>query len=397
MARFIGYIIVFVAGFAACAFLLRLGAGGAARTGRDSYNLRPVSREPLPPVADAAAQIEPSVVSIDIEGLRADSDIGKHPRNEDEMEGSGSGIILSSDGYILTNNHVVAPMEAQKRGTIYITTDGGKEYSEVTLVGRDAQSDLAVLKIQGVRNLPQAEFGDSDALRVGDWAIAVGNPLGFSSTVTLGIISALNRKDFRAEGDTLARVIQTDAAINPGSSGGALTDIRGRVIGINTAIASSSGGNVGIGFAIPINDARRVAEQLIKKGKVDRPYLGIAFAGVDDVEPSALPPGVRLPPDHRGAVVLGGSGVTQDSPASRAGLRPYDVIRAINGSAISEVGSVRETVQARRVGDRVALQIWRSGKEFTAHVTLDAMPSDYGSPPPRHFIENPDAPLEGGR
>lgn len=374
------------------------------RGGRRDAFTQNVSREPLPPVADAAARIGPAVVSIDIEGLAPDAADGngtdkKNKRRklspDEEMEGSGSGIIVSADGYIVTNNHVIAPMVEQKQGDLYVTRSNGKEYFNVRVVGRDVESDLAVLKIEGVSGLPKAEWGDSDSLRVGDWAVAVGNPLGFSSTVTLGIISALDRKDFRAEGDTLARVIQTDAAINPGSSGGALTDIRGRVVGINTAIASSSGGNVGIGFAIPINDARKVIEQIIAKGKVERPYMGIAFAGIDEVALSEIPKGIELPKDGKGAVIVGNGGaaaVAENSPASRAGLRPFDVIRAINGKSVSEPRQVREVIQTRKIGEKIAVRVLRSGKEFTASVTLDSMPDGYGAYRPRRFLENPDAP-----
>ncbi len=406
MEKFIRYMAVFVAGFGACTVFLRLTGYAppvsSVPIGRNAAyaTTRTVSRsEPLPPVAEAASRVGPSVVSIEIEGLASDVGDERNRKRkllpDDEMVGSGSGIIVSLDGYIVTNNHVIAPMAEQKRGKLFITLADGKEYTRVRIIGRDTESDLAVLKIDGVSGLPKAAWGDSDKLRVGDWALAVGNPLGFNSSVTLGIISALDRKDFRAEGDNLAHVLQTDAAINPGSSGGALADIQGRVIGINTAIASSSGGNVGIGFAIPINDARKVIDQIISTGKVVRPYMGIAFAGIDEIEPTELPRGMSLPEDGKGAIIIGNGAneaVAKDSPAHRAGLKSYDVIRAIEGKTVSEPSQVRDSIQSRKVGEKLSLRVYRDGKEFTASVTLEAMPEGYGSFRPRHFIENPDNP-----
>ncbi len=338
-------------------------------------------------VADAAAKVEPAVVNIDIEGTR-NSQSGPFAflQGESEaFEGSGSGIILSKDGYVVTNNHVIDPVaeHGTEDGQISIRLDNGTQYRDVTIVGRDPQSDLAVLKINGARNLPMAVMGDSDSLRVGDWAIAVGNPLGFNSTVTLGIVSALNRRDFRVENDALDRVIQTDAAINPGNSGGALANISGEIVGINTAIASSTGASVGIGFAIPINSAKRIIKQLVDGGKVTRPYLGVAFSPVDGVDRSSLPPNTKLPPDNQGALVVNrqgrGSAVAPDSPAAKAGIRDYDVIRAIDGKPVKDISDVKEWVQQHNVGESMNITLWRSGKTLDVPVTLQVMPSDYGS------------------
>ncbi|MDX1932540.1 MAG: trypsin-like peptidase domain-containing protein [Capsulimonadales bacterium] len=394
--KVVGYMAVFIAGFAACAGVLRLtGKPTDPRSGTRGGLLRPVSgaKNPaplagpgggLPSVADAAARVEPAVVNIEITGVRKGRSgpfAFLRPGRSEPFEGSGSGILLSADGYVVTNNHVVAPIAERGEGAISVKLDSGREFTNVSVVGRDPATDLAVLKIHGARHLPTAELGDSESLRVGDWAIAVGNPLGFNSTVTLGIISALNRSYSRSDTSALDRVIQTDAAINPGNSGGALADIEGNIIGINTAIASQNGGSVGIGFAIPINAARRVIEQLIQKGKVVRPYLGVAYVRVDNVEKEALPDEVTLPEDGRGAMVFRqrgeGAAVLRNSPADRAGLREYDVIRAIDGRMVEDARTVRATVLEHEVGDRLTLRIWRNGQEFDTLVTLDTMPDDY--------------------
>lgn len=395
MRHVIGYVTVFVSGFAACAAILQFsGVGGTKLTTAAAprptiqevlapHNPESGSRKNiagLPSIADAVAQVEPAVVNIDITGTRqARGPFGFMRSGSEEFSGSGSGIILSEDGYIVTNNHVVEPV-ADRSGEITIRLASGKEYSNVTIVGRDPQTDLAVLKVHGANNLPTAELGDSENLRVGDWAIAIGNPLGFNSTVTLGIVSAVNRRGFRNDTDALDKVIQTDAAINPGNSGGALADIEGRVIGINTAIASQTGGSVGIGFAIPINNARRIIDQLIQQGKVTRPYLGIAYLPVESVAAESLPPNVILPPDKKGALLMtsgNGQAIRPGSPAAKAGMQEYDIIRAIDGKPVDDVRVVKEQVQNHNAGETVNVTIWRNGETQELTVTLEAMPEDY--------------------
>ena len=402
MGKFFGYVFIFVLGFAACAFLLRVSGptavgynGGATSKGRETIGqalAQPLRATPAfanaGAVAEAAARVEPAVVNIDIASkgaplparlrglLRGGDDTGFAP----DIEGSGSGIIVSGDGYVVTNNHVVEPI-AEQGGSIKITLDNARSFTDVRIVGRDPRSDLAVLKIANVKNLPAAQLGDSDKLRVGDWAIAVGNPLGFNSTVTLGIVSALNRRNLGAENQTLDRVIQTDAAINPGNSGGALADISGRVVGINTAIISRTGTSIGIGFAIPINQARRIVDQLVKNGSVVRPYLGVRYAAIDDVSRRRLPPGAVLPDDDGGAVVipqLGAPGVTPGSPADKAGLREFDVIREIAGRPVTSVDVIKDEVLKRGVGDKIPLTVFRSGRTLRLTVTLGKMPADFG-------------------
>ena len=409
MQKFIGYVIVFVLGFGTCAWILeRAGAiefsGRSVVSARQKDDLlrsleRPSGKTPESALADpeearagssavaqAAAKVEPAVVNIDIEGRR--SVRGERPLGmmfgggPQAFRGAGSGIILSGDGYVVTNNHVIEPVaERGSSGQIVITLDNGKQFSNVEVVGRDPQSDLAVLKIQGAKDLPAATLGDSERIRVGDWAIAVGNPLGFKSTVTLGIISAVNRRDFRVENDALDKVIQTDAAINPGNSGGALANLNGEVIGINTAIASSTGASVGIGFAIPINAANRIIKQLIEKGRVVRPFLGITYAPLAVIDREMIAerfPGVRFPDDNQGALIVntqGGPAVVPGSPADKAGLRPFDVIREIDGRKVDSVDVVKDQVQKHQVGDRIPLTIWREGRTFQTTVTLGEMPA----------------------
>ncbi|GAB4464542.1 MAG: trypsin-like peptidase domain-containing protein [Armatimonadaceae bacterium] len=391
MRHVIGYVTVFVSGFAACAALLHYGGIGIGSSHNSTAApatiqevLAPRAAAPasagLPTISDAVARVAPAVVNIDVTRTRQVRGPAAffRPNLTETVEGNGSGILLSEDGYIVTNNHVIAG-DAERTGEIVIRLASGKEYTDVNVVGRDPQTDLAVLKINGAQGLPKAELGDSEHLRVGDWAIAVGNPLGFNSSVTLGIISALNRRNVRNDADALERVIQTDAAINPGNSGGALADTEGRVIGINTSIASSNGGNVGIGFAIPINDAREVIDQLIQQGRVARPYLGIIYQAVSDTDPEMLPE-VNLPADGQGVIVvsgMSGDAVRPGSPADRAGLRPFDVIRAIDGIPVDELHSVKSEIQKRRVGDTVLLTIWRDGDTQEIPVTLEEMPENY--------------------
>ncbi|MCS7263946.1 MAG: trypsin-like peptidase domain-containing protein, partial [Armatimonadetes bacterium] len=243
---------------------------------------------------------------------------------QERLRPRGSGFIISPDGYILTNRHVI---EGVNRIVVALWND---QRFEAKVVGTDEVTDIAVLKIEPAnQRLIPATLGDSDKVRVGDWAIAVGNPFGLRQTMTVGVISAIGRRP----GETGAieigytEFIQTDAAINPGNSGGPLCNIRGEVIGINTAISSPTGGNVGIGFAIPINTAKFVFEQIVKRGKVVRGWLGIEMQEVGDLpDPAAL--GLKEP---RGVVI---TRVMPNSPAEKAGLQSQDVIVEFNGIPI---------------------------------------------------------------
>lgn len=410
MAKFFGYVLIFVLGFAACAFILRTTGqpggynGGATARGRETIG-QALAEPPRAmatlaaassAVADAAAKVEPAVVNIDVASRATAPDLPSRLRGllgqgrgsdlAPEIEGSGSGIIVSGDGYVVTNNHVIEPVldeKGKQTGKMTITLDNGRSFRDVRVIGRDQRSDLAVVKIANAKGLPAAQLGDSDKLRVGDWAIAVGNPLGFNSTVTLGIVSALNRRNLGAENQTLDRVIQTDAAINPGNSGGALADISGRVIGINTAIISRTGTSIGIGFAIPVNQARRIIKDLVAHGSVVRPYLGVRYTALDDAVRRRLPQSVVLPGDDLGAIVLpdqGQSGVTPKSPADKAGLRDFDVIREVAGRPVTGADVVKDEVLKRGVGDKLPLTVFRAGRTLRLTIVLEKMPADFALP-----------------
>ena len=280
-------------------------------------------------------------------------------------EGIGSGVIITSDGYILTNNHVVK--DAAKKGGVTVQmTD--KRVFDAHVVGTDPTTDIAVIKIDAT-NLPVAALGNSDDLQVGQVVLAVGNPLGLESTVTQGIVSSLHRPlnifDEKEAGHYgIANFIQTDAAINPGNSGGGLFDIKGEVIGINSAIASGTGYFAGYGFAVPINMAKEVAMDLIKNGKVNRGYIGVQIANVDQTVAQALgldrPRGVRVD-----QVQKGGAG-------EEAGLKENDVILSVNGQETNESNELQSIIGMHHAGDHVTLHIWRDGKEFDKTVTLKA-------------------------
>jgi serine protease Do len=274
----------------------------------------------------------------------------------------GSGVIVNKDGYILTNNHVID-------GATQITVDlSDKRHFTAKVVGADPQSDVAVLKIDAT-NLPVLTLGNSKNLEVGDYVLAIGDPMGIGETVTLGIVSATGRTNVGVEGTGgYENFIQTDAAINPGNSGGALINSHGELVGINTAIASSSGGNQGIGFAIPIDMARGVMTQLIEHGKVTRGYLGI---GIEQLTP-ALAKQFGLA-NSEGTLV---TEVTDGSPAAKAGLQRGDVILAINGEAISDYSQFRLHIADAAPNSTVHLKIMRSSKVMDVPVTLAQLKED---------------------
>ena len=273
--------------------------------------------------------------------------------------GSGSGFIISPDGYILTNNHVV---EGADRVQVVL---GDKREFTARVVGRDPNTDVAVIKVDA-RNLPTARMGDADRLEVGDWVLALGYPLDLGQTTTAGIVSAKGRSigimgRSGAEAP-LEHFIQTDAAINPGNSGGPLVDLQGRVVGINSAIASPTGFYSGYGFAVPINMARRVAEDLMRDGRVHRPMIGVEIRDATSADAEVF----RLPsPD--GAVVA----AEPRGPAARAGLRMGDVIVSLDGQAVDNSGSLMEMVMRKRPGDRVALEVVRYGERRRVELRLD--------------------------
>ena len=287
------------------------------------------------------------------------------PSNRVER-GQGSGFIIRSNGLIVTNAHVVSGADM-----VTVTMKDGRELKGRVL-GADSLTDVAVVKVEAT-NLPTVTLGNSERLRPGEWAIAIGNPLGLDNTVTVGIISATGRSSSEVRvPDKRVNFIQTDAAINPGNSGGPLLNQRGEVIGVNTAII---GGAQGLGFAIPINTAQRIAEQLIAKGKVDHAYLGIRMATLTP----ALRQQINSDPetnlkisDDRGVVVVG---IMRNSPAAKSGLQLGDIIQKINGSAIATSDQVQQTVDKNAVGGTLQLQVKRSGRSLNLAVRLGTFPT----------------------
>lgn len=270
--------------------------------------------------------------------------------------GLGSGFLIRSDGLILTNAHVVKDADR-----VTVKLSDGREFRDAKVLGQDVRTDIAVVKIPAT-NLPTIPFGDSDAVRVGDWSIAVGNPFGLEHTVTVGVISAKARQvplSDSGPGDYL----QTDASINPGNSGGPLLDIYGRVIGINNAIYSESGGNVGIGFAIPISTARTIADTLAKGERIHRARLGIAISDVGD-QAAAF----GLSAGTHGVVV---ESVEPNSPAAKAGLQSGDIITTVDGQSVAKSAELQNKVSSGKIGSTMTLGIVRSGVIKTVTATLD--------------------------
>lgn len=278
------------------------------------------------------------------------------PRFPQKQEAAGSGVIVSSDGYILTNNHVV-----DGASQVRIVLADKREF-EAKVIGKDAKSDLAVLKINET-GLPAMTLGDSSKVEVGDLALAIGNPFNIGQTVTMGIISALGR---RLDNDQYENFIQTDAAVNPGNSGGALVNTRGELIGINTAILSESGGNQGIGFAIPSNMARTVMNAIKEHGQVTRGYFGV---GIQDLN-SALAKSFGSS-DTKGALI---SSVEENSPAATAGIQRGDVVREVNGERVDDTASLKLKVGEMSPGSTASIKVLRNGVEKTLSVHVGTLP-----------------------
>lgn len=281
-----------------------------------------------------------------------------------EAQSLGSGFIVSADGYVVTNNHVIAPDERATLEEVTVTLPDGTEYP-ATVVGTDPQSDLAVLKITRPEAFPFVRFGDSAHVRAGDWVIAIGNPFGLGGTVTSGIVSAVLRS---TGGGAFNRYIQTDASINRGNSGGPLFDMQGNVIGINNAIFSPSGGSVGIGFAIPAETASPIVAQLISGEEILRGYLGIQIQPLDDDMADAL--GVEM---RRGEFI---QSVQPGEPAERAGLRAGDVVLAVNGDDVTPDQTLSYLIANIRPGATVPLRILRDGERSSLNVTVGRRPSE---------------------
>ncbi|MCK9391715.1 MAG: DegQ family serine endoprotease [Syntrophales bacterium] len=322
--------------------------------------------------ADLAEKVKPSVVNIGTTkvvkgGMRSpfgggapfdryfgdeffDRFFGDAPRREFKQQSLGSGFIISSDGYIFTNNHVV-----EHADKILVKLSDGREY-EAKIIGKDAKTDIALIKIKPSESLPVAEIGESDKLRVGDWVLAIGNPFGLEQTVTAGIVSAKGRVIGAGPYDNF---IQTDASINPGNSGGPLFNMEGKVVGINTAIVAQG---QGIGFALPISMAKNILPDLKSKGKVSRGWMGVSVQDITEEMAKSL----QLK-ERRGAIV---SEVFKGDPAERAGIRAGDIVTEINGKKIKDTHELLLSIASFHVGDKVSIKVIRDGREMIFQVTV---------------------------
>lgn len=351
---------------------------GALKSAQDlSSAFRSVSKSALPSIVSIKTTSKP------VAGRNLENQFGEnspfgdlfrdHPQFRDmfknapqqrefRQQGMGSGFVIDPSGIVMTNNHVVADADR-----IVVVMQDGTEYTATSEdVKTDPRTDVAIVRIKPDHPLPAINLGNSDLMEVGDWVLAIGSPFGLNLTVTQGIISAkgrgmniTDREDF----------LQTDAAINPGNSGGPLINLNGEVIGINTAISSRSGGYDGVGFAIPINMARWVGDQLVENGRVKRAYLGVAIGPVDAKLAKYLPKGAR------DGVVIGK--VTDESPAANAKLQESDIILKLNGQEVKDTRTLQGIVEKLDVGKSYPMEIIRDGAPMTVDVTMEEMPEDF--------------------
>jgi serine protease Do len=355
----------------------------------------------IPSFAALAQQVMPAVVNINTtKTIAARTPRRPYPRGQDPFEqffgedfwerfggqraptkqrSLGSGFVIDNAGYVVTNRHVVDGAD-----DIDVQFANGKQY-KAKLVGDDAKTDVALLKIKTDDRLPTVPLGDSDRLQIGDWVIAVGNPFGLAHTVTAGIVSARDRVIGAGPYDDF---IQTDASINPGNSGGPIFDQHGRVIGIATAIFSQSGGNIGIGFATPINLARAVVDQLRASGRVVRGWLGVSIQPLGPELRQALGLG-----DQEGALI---ADIVRKSPAEAAGLQRGDVVIGLEGKRITEPGTLSREIAMTRPGTKVQLRVLRDGHERTVDVRVGQLPEERGQEEPEELGEAPSRGSRGG-
>jgi putative serine protease PepD len=334
-------------------------------SGQDNGVAPAAGEQPNEPVTQAAADVLPSVVVITV----SDNQGGV---------GQGSGVIISDSGLVLTNNHVVEGAAGRNGGELSVTLADGTS-ATADIVGRDPATDLAVIQLKDVGSLgtlEPARLGHSDNLTVGDTVLAIGSPLGLDGSVSAGIVSALNRAitlgdfgDSRATSAAVVEAIQTDAAINPGNSGGPLVNSSGEVVGINTAIASLAGGtsgqsgNIGVGFAIPIDTARSIVDQLVQNGEATHAYLGVRLAD------SGVGSGTN------GAVI---AGVEQGGPADDAGIQQGDIVTKVDGETVRDAASLTAAIRAHAPGDKLNLTVKRGSEEKSFDATLGTLPTADG-------------------
>ena len=340
--------------------------------------------------ADMVERLQPAVVNISTrQRVQVQNPFAGTPFGEmfgggapqtRQAQSLGSGFLISADGYVVTNNHVVSPgAEGASVDSITVTLNNREEYT-ARLIGRDPATDLALLKIEGKKPFPFVKFGDSTKARVGDWVVAIGEPYALSGTVTAGIISAVHRNT----GGTYDRFIQTDASINQGNSGGPMFDMSGNVIGINSQILSPSGGNVGIGFAIPSEQAVPVIETLRKGQSVKRGYLGIQISPLGDDLADSL--GLAK---NRGEFV---QGVEPGAGADKAGIKPGDVIVKVNGQEVTPDQTLSYIVGGQPIGSKIPIDLIRQGKPQTVYATVGERPSEdklrqFGQDPDQDFSQ----------
>jgi serine protease Do len=322
------------------------------------------------PIVKAVSAASPSVVSVDTTtttgGQMFRDRFGRtfSLRGEEVPAGTGSGILLEGN-YVLTNQHVIEPAK-NGNGHVMIRLEKGEKY-EAEIVGADRTSDVALLKVKGNVRLPSASLGDKDELKPGQTVIAIGNPVGLSASVSAGVVSALGRP-IEQEGRIYESLIQTDTAINPGNSGGALVDLGGRVVGINTLVQRGQGGIIqGIGFAIPIQKALAVAEDLKRFGRVRRPWTGVIGVTMNNRIAEQL----DLPDDTQGVAV---AKMYRNSPADRAGLQPGDVIVALNKTPVTNDESYRRVLNSLKIGQVAEITILREAKKYNAKITIGESP-----------------------
>ena len=378
MKKTLGYAGIFVLGFlVACIFVFKI-INPSTKVTETPFSALPSTKGGVisgdNAIKIASDKISKYVVNIDTIGRPQARNAGFLFQNPEPVPlGTASGVIISNDGYILTNNHVVANSTG-----ITVTMHDERKY-KAKIIGTDPKTDLAVVKIDG-KDLNYATFGNSDNVAVGEWVIAVGNALGLGTTVTSGIISA-KRKDIDLGGVFFDSMIQTDATINRGNSGGALSDLQGNLIGINTAIATLGGaGSIGIGFAVPSNTAKVIAEELIKNGKVEHPWIGIGIEAYGKDMKAEFDP--KYAPKSYGILIMR---VQPKSSAEKAGLKEGDVIIKLNDKpTMPKDGSEPEkhlnnftrTIGKMKVGETVNLTILRNGSEMKVNLKLNAMPSE---------------------
>ncbi|MBM7115328.1 trypsin-like peptidase domain-containing protein [Archangium primigenium] len=334
--------------------------------------VQPATREAqaLPSLAPLVESVKSAVVNVDVQSRGGESDemsVGQNPfgffggdprsgrrREAPVRQGTGSGFIIDPKGLVLTNNHVV-----EGAVSIRVRLDDGRAF-EAEIVGRDPLTDVALIRLKKAENLPTVKLGDSDAMRVGDWVLAIGNPFGLASSVSSGILSARARNIHAGPYDDF---LQTDAAINPGNSGGPLFNLKGEVVGINTAIV---GGGTGIGFSVPSNLVKALLPQLEKSGAVTRAWLGI---GIQDLN-AELARALKLPVNEGAIVTL----VNEDSPAGRAGMKQDDVIVTLDGQKVASGGELTRSVALKTPGSTSTVELYRDGKKQTVKVQLGTRP-----------------------